>query len=247
MKLIGISGKKQHGKDTVGLIIQAYLDYPSASRSIIKKYINSPADNPTWKIKKFAGKLKEIVAIMINCTTKDLEDEEFKNKVLYVRYEVEDKYIDKILSFEFMEDGLNEQAERIEAIKKQIPDLSFDDMYENITFNKVLITPRYILQKLGTDIGRAIHSNIWVNSLLVNNKDKNLIITDVRFPNEANAIGNREGILIRVNRDGLDNDNHISETSLDDYKYFDYTINNNGTLEDLILSVRSVLKELKLI
>jgi len=83
------------------------------------------------------------------------------------------------------------------------------------------MTPRLMLQLLGTECGRQIiHPNIWVNSLFADynqpidetqkiNKDKgyaykgeisNWIITDVRFPNEAQAIKDRGGIVIRVNR-----------------------------------------------
>ena len=63
----------------------------------------------------------------------------------------------------------------------------------------------------------------------------NYIITDVRFPNEADAVKQRKGINIRLQRNSdLDNnDTHISESALDFYK-FDYVVDNNGTIEELI-------------
>ena len=82
----------------------------------------------------------------------------------------------------------------------------------------------------------------------------NWIITDMRFPNELKAVKDRNGITIRVNRpDVLTNSitgksfpikvhrkEHESETSLDS-AIFDYVIQNDGTLEDLIQKVREIL------
>lgn len=74
------------------------------------------------------------------------------------------------------------------------------------------------------------------------------ILTDCRFPNEAQAIKDRGGIIIRVNR--LFDDEmgytapqhlHPSETSLDNWN-FDWVINNDGTIEDLIIKVKIMLK-----
>ena len=85
----------------------------------------------------------------------------------------------------------------------------------------------------------------------------NWIITDVRFPNEAKAITDKGGINIRLQRNSfkwIDTDalametgkdiphvkEHESETALDLYK-FDYVINNNGTIEELIEKVKEIL------
>ena len=80
-------------------------------------------------------------------------------------------------------------------------------------------------------------------------RESNWIITDVRFPNEAQAIKDRGGIVIRVNRLDVDKFTtnfpqtlHPSETALDDYK-FDHVIDNNGSLEELI----GKIKQLKLV
>ena len=86
----------------------------------------------------------------------------------------------------------------------------------------------------------------------------NWIITDTRFPNEADAVKSRDGINIRIERDdyvfdesgkriiptkeyvNTNNKQHESETALDDYS-FDYVIDNNGTIEDLIIKVKEIL------
>jgi hypothetical protein len=108
------------------------------------------------------------------------------------------------------------------------------------------LTPRKILQLLGTEAGRnIIHPNIWVNALFADFEDSNWIITDVRFPNEAQAIKDRGGIVIRVERPGGESHcggAHASETALDTYN-FDYVIDNEGNIDELIDKV----KQLKLV
>jgi hypothetical protein len=68
------------------------------------------------------------------------------------------------------------------------------------------LTPRWVLQYWGTDVLRMnFHDDIWIASL--ENKMRktrdNIVISDVRFPNEIKAIHNSGGQVIRVTR-GLD-------------------------------------------
>lgn len=88
----------------------------------------------------------------------------------------------------------------------------------------------------------------------------NFIITDTRFPNELEAVKKREGITIKVNRNPeykwIDKQEwdlhtrgivpHESETALDN-STFDYEIDNNGTISDLIDKIRIILIENNLI
>jgi hypothetical protein len=94
---------------------------------------------------------------------------------------------------------------------------------------------RGILQRLGTDVGRKLlDDNIWVDATLASLQDGvDYVITDARFTNEAQAIIDKGGLMVRVERDGTGPVNdHPSETALDDW-FFDYTIQNNGTIEEL--------------
>lgn len=98
---------------------------------------------------------------------------------------------------------------------------------------------RSLLQRLGTEAGReTLWDNIWVDAALTGvSVDDRVVVTDVRFPNEADAIKRRGGVMVRVNRDGNGpatdkyNNVHKSETSLDDYK-FDYIITNSFMVVD---------------
>lgn len=108
-----------------------------------------------------------------------------------------------------------------------------------------LLTNREFLQKFGTEVGRAIDPDLWVKALMCKYdtciETPHWIIPDTRFPNEANAILKREGLLIKVVRDTGLNDDHLSEHALDGYDKFDYIIDNNGSMEDLLTQVNQLI------
>ena len=68
------------------------------------------------------------------------------------------------------------------------------------------ITPRWVLQRWGTEVGRqAFHDEIWIASLenkLRNNQD-DVVISDCRFPNEIAAIHRAGGSVVWVQRGPL--------------------------------------------
>ena len=100
------------------------------------------------------------------------------------------------------------------------------------------MTVRELLQKFGTAIRNEVCDDFWVKVCLKDcEEDENWIISDVRFKSEAKGIKDLEGIIVRVNREGAGAGNHISEIDLDDYS-FDYVINNDGDMEDLLLKVK---------
>lgn len=68
------------------------------------------------------------------------------------------------------------------------------------------VTPRMLLQKIGTDILRDyFDKNIWINSLehKLMNTDKNVIVTDCRFKNEIDVLKELGAIFIRIQRPPL--------------------------------------------
>lgn len=67
----------------------------------------------------------------------------------------------------------------------------------------------------------------------------NVAIPDVRFPDEANAIRDAGGILIRIDRADIPKIDHPNESALDDYDY-DHVIENNGTKQQLGEAVRAI-------
>ena len=80
------------------------------------------------------------------------------------------------------------------------------DEYWATELNIPGLTPRKVMQLIGTDIMRAHFDNdIWIKSLKKKiigllSKGANIIITDCRFSNEARAIKNLGGKVLLVDR-----------------------------------------------
>ena len=84
--LIGISGKKQVGKNTAAhmlqFIIENYQEGMDADNMFASYLLGYDYDFKKTQQKQFAAKVKQIVALLLGCDIKDLEDESFKNKIL---------------------------------------------------------------------------------------------------------------------------------------------------------------------
>ena len=139
--------------------------------------------------------------------------------------------------------------------KRVIKRIAFADALKRIAFEMGWdghkdVAGRRLLQDLG-EIGRRYRTNLWVDktieTLQAYSRDADIVcFTDCRYPNELASIQNCEVIdgsikvvTVRIERPGhaiAANQNHISETALDGYA-FDYTIINDGTLEDYRVKV----------
>lgn len=98
------------------------------------------------------------------------------------------------------------------------------------------MTAREVLQFVGTEIFRKMYNNVWVDALIrriQKEKPTIAIITDVRFPNEVDGILNVGGKVIRLLRKVYD-DSHESETALDNYPLDNLIVinNNNMTIQE---------------
>ena len=135
------------------------------------------------------------------------------------------------------------------------------------------LTPRWILQHWGTEVcRRGFHDNIWIASL--ENKMRktadNIVISDVRFPNEIDAIHNAGGLVVRIKRGddpewyhtaeivnaGPQNNNSWNRyvTLLDSYKVhasetawvggdIDHVVMNNSTIDDLFSQLKNLIPQ----
>lgn len=146
-------------------------------------------------------------------------------------------------------------ADPVKGAAKAIFHLTDDQVYGSLkmtTDEYWGVPPRIILQKLGTECMRNGYApDIWVRSLhrfmLLNKDTRDWVIPDVRFINEAEAIKNWGGIVIRIDRDvpeeavaGLKD--HPSENSLDNYRGWDCVINNNASIPVLHERLDAVMK-----
>jgi len=256
--LIGISGKINSGKDSLGNMIQYLTSY--GKYNSFENFMNRTpltGGNP-YEIRKYADKLKDILCMLLGCTREDLEDDNFKNKELgeeWTKWGIIREGGHKIFEVHGIE---------LTAIVRR------DLFFKGGSIEKMTMTPRKLMTLLGTDCGRnMIHPQMWVNALFADYKTKyyegnetdlldgtmqpvypNWIITDCRFPNEAKAVKDRGGIVIRINRPrtisgpnkliSKEKAEHESETALDNYPDFDHVIENDGTFEELLEKVRNL-------
>lgn len=138
------------------------------------------------------------------------------------------------------------------------------------------LTPRWILQYWGTEVCRiGFHNDIWIASLenRLRTRNSNVVISDVRFPNEIKAIKNLGGYVIRIKRgedpawykhaiivNQQDRSSaewarsaeilrnlgiHSSETAWAGAGV-DVVINNMGSIQDLHNNIEKVIKSLEL-
>lgn len=116
--------------------------------------------------------------------------------------------------------------------------------------------PRELLQQLGTEI---IRQKLNMPFFFINRMTEDIkilsyffdviIVNDVRFEKEIEVQEKIFGniITIRVNRPNFDNGltimqkQHPSEVDLDDYKKFDYYIDNDGSIDNLRKDVITVI------
>jgi hypothetical protein len=93
---------------------------------------------------------------------------------------------------------------------------------------------RRLLQDLGVGARKLFGDLFWVAQVFRTMPTDKVVITDVRFVNEAEAIKKYDGgQLWRVKRSGVGPVNdHVSESEMDGYKV-DQIFVNNGTLDDL--------------
>jgi hypothetical protein len=109
---------------------------------------------------------------------------------------------------------------------------------------------RALLQRMGTEVGRKLwNENFWLDicfgevadQMLM--KGRNVVVTGIRYPNEMARIQNMGGITVWVSRPGYVAVNeHSSDNSLD-LSEFDHIFNNDGTLEDLKVSVAQFVED----
>ena len=103
-----------------------------------------------------------------------------------------------------------------------------------------------MLQDLGVGARKIFGEDFWVKQALGSHRPwDNVVVTDVRFTNEADYIkGFPEAQLWRIKRVGIGAVNsHVSEHEMDGYPV-DQIFTNNSTLEDLKLLVKTRMRSL---
>ena len=211
MRLIGLNGRREAGKDTAFAAIKTYAE--QNNQVAVRKAFADPLKISGMRALGFNG-LTERQAL-------DLANILKETGQITISWSEPSKFVDEETRFE------------------------------------TTIYGRHFFQWYGTeshranDLGHSFGENFWIDNLLpfkgwelsFRNADYG-VVTDVRFPNEAERILQLGGVILEIDADtriAKARDKHASEQPLP-RDLITATIDNNGTLDDLAKNVRNYLK-----
>jgi hypothetical protein len=209
--IIGASGKKQSGKNTM---TKGIVDW------FLSNQLFGVTGDDQIKEYSFADMLKQKICIdtMGLSYEQCFGTDEQKNSLTIYRWEnlpLGIRTSNAIISFN---KDINESFDLTLASSMTKSRLG------NFIPRTGFMTAREIMQVVGTDIFREyFDDNIWVNATLreiYKDNKKVALISDVRFPSEVKAILNEEnGYVLRLTRNVCNIDSHSSEKALDNFNF----------------------------
>lgn len=225
--IIGISGKKQSGKTSLCQFIQSWYakqfmpelevtaEQDEYGNVVYRKTDGTLYDGVPKPLKddcaifNFADPLKDLICRRVLGLSygQTSGTDEQKNSLTPYSWERMPNGIAFRYSEEWVSNGDPESMDFGGLVK--VPRTGF-------------MTAREIMQVVGTDIFRQCFTDsVWVDAAfncIDEDKPKVALIADVRFSSEVDSIIERGGHVIRLER-RVSDDNHPSETELDDYDF----------------------------
>ena len=238
---IGLNGLAGSGKDTVAKMLKVILLKDWDSIEQCKEYYNQ----------KYAG--PHILA------TYNKEQDYYKESVMCIAFADQLKYICSSIFGIPVKRFYENKSNAWICINKDFhyteirPDnvITCEEYYYNCAEYKnssvrYYLSLRDILVYIGTyvlqqDVNKQVFINIIRNTIQevsFNNPDlKFIIVTDIRFTHEFDYVTENNGITIKITRPEVNALDNIAEHDLDDEDRYTYTIENNGTYDDLFQQV----------
>jgi hypothetical protein len=194
----------------------------SGEAMVGKDSFAAPLVKDGWVRLSFAENLKKMCMWTFNLSEYFVDTQEGKKELLDPQPELNQQTLNKIISWMLR----THEIESVNMDQWKIP--------------KKFSTAREVLQYIGTDVCRAIIDSYHVDVVrkrIERLTDKNIVITDARFPNEREMLKKDFGAaLIRIKRPGFTPDvptGHASETSMGSDNGYDAIVLNDGSLENL--------------
>lgn len=258
--IIAIAGNREEaGKSTVGLILKYLLvekmrkqDGRNSLGSFNPNFVYNTYPEENYQIKKFADTLKDFICTLIDKDRKWLEEN--KNT------ELEGWNIIKYYFVDFDEIG-----------KEPLLFKTIEHAQNYAKTNNLIITgtttikhtPRTLMIQIANNLRETIHPDIWITPLLNQYYTRNYdcehqecpidlncgcenvypkwIIDDLRYPNEFERLKELGAITIYVERG---EDKHSKSEGLLDKNDFNYVIDNNGDMSNLIKQVKEIYERI---
>lgn len=213
--VLGLSGKKQSGKDTLLQNIAPLL------KGTVKQY-------------NFADGLKNFLVDVMGLRHEQVwgTDEQKNTKTNYIwehlpffiRWENGGRWVDY---------GGKDLVQQLPSFEKAIGhnDFAVETLYWNLKSSNINpinlksgpMTARELMQVIGTDVCRRMFSqHIWVHATFRAIAKDNVdfaIIPDLRFPSELVGVEQHGGLVVRLTRCTPHEDHHPSETALDGFDW----------------------------
>lgn len=133
-------------------------------------------------------------------------------------------------------------------------DIDLDELerVKDLHIEELGTTPRYMMQTMGTEWGRkVVHPELWVRLAkreldTLSPKYPGMVISDVRFENEATWIRSEGGSIVHIERPyylaEIPNPKHSSEHGVV-FGTRDVGLRNEGTLEDYLNNISRVFSD----
>lgn len=209
-------------------IIIALSGRKSAGKNETSKYICSVVDSKSVKEYSFADTLKEFCIQTLGLTRDQCYGSDAqKNSPTEYRWDGVDEFLRwRFAGMKFRRsDGETDtiQCNSYAESKKIFYDEKYSLSPRTPILMSGLITGREVMQILGTDMIRNTFGNVWAAATIRRIKADRCdiaVITDTRFPNEIeHVIKEQNGFVVRLTRNPYPDDNHPSESSLDNYDW----------------------------
>lgn len=214
MRIIGLTGLKRCGKNTVGTYLSEKHGYTELS---------------------FAAKLKEVAQMYLNCVTLTESDRETDQTFTVAHRNI----IKAAMKLGIENDSLYEFQQKFLDVFDEFS-VRGDESHTTYktTYRKVLqLFGTDVCRHFVDDIWVGV-----IKDRIVNNPDDKFVITDVRFDNEARMVHDAGGTMIEITRSSCVRDNHLSERGVSNW-YIDEIITNDDEITGLLEQVDVVLEE----
>ena len=243
--ILGFSGVKQSGKTTCSRFLHGYQ---MRLNDVVEKFLMDEESNLIVNAIQIDENGKEVEGLgILDIERKDPDFIEYASRSIwpYVRsFSFADPL--KVIAMQLF--GLTEkQCYGTDEDKNTPINIKWEDLpMSGNSSSQGFLTAREFLQYFGTDICRQIKDTVWVDNCIdrmINSGTELAIVPDIRFPNEVEAIQKAGGKVIRLTR-SPHNDQHASETALNDYEGFDYVLDNTTlTVDETNRNLMGLLRE----
>lgn len=271
-KILGLSGKKQSGKNTClnwlvscQLVAQELVDWARINEKgqiIVPTMVNNRVEegifdieNPSQAVQTF---LKQFIYPVIKPYSFATPLKRFCVDVLGLTEKQvfgtnEDKETLTNIMWENVPGVITNQKlynllGKTIASKINKSDDTYEDLHFVLTYHEAgPMTAREVLQHFGTNICRRLFNDCWVAATLKQieiDQPELAVITDLRFPNEVYGVQKAGGKVLRFLRAPFaDSDSHPSETALDNFDGFDSILDNRSmTIPEQNKAVHGILQ-----